>query len=143
MPFSTCAGWLANIIAVPPHIQYECEDHPAVESWEIDVHGSLHMKRAGILASSTGSYAGELWMTIHIPVSENFDGHFSDLVSRLPKGECIYAVSLLGNLNFHHGIILQGPKTARLVKQRLVQIGIYYLRNRDRPPTSEVSWVVV
>lgn len=53
MPFSARTGWLVNITAVLPHIEYGCEDHPAVLLWQIDSHGSVYIREAGRLASST------------------------------------------------------------------------------------------
>lgn len=145
MPFSAQVGWLARIVGVPAHIELACEDHPSVALWKIDINGSVRIKRAGIFASSTNLNAVELWMTIYIMRrgSEAVTCDFYKWVSELPEDQCIYAISLLRDSNYHHGLILQGYKKAWLMTQRLVRVGIYYTDNRDLPPTSRVDRVVI
>ena len=145
MPFSARVGWLANTSGVLAHIEHACQDHPSVESWKIDINGSVRIKRAGIFAASTNMNAAELWMTIYIMKngSEACTCDFYSWVSQLPEGQCIYAVSLLRDSNYHHGLILQGYKKAWLVTQRLVRVGVYFTNNRDLPRSSRVDWVVI
>ena len=132
-------------IGVPHNIQYEAEDHPAVSSWRVNLDGSVTIRRVGILASNKDSENQNLRMVICImsPKSKPQQCNFDDWVSQLPKNQSVYAVSLLRDSNFQHGIILQGIKMVRFFKQHMVRVGIFFTRAMNFPKVSYVDWLAI
>ncbi|KAL8785649.1 MAG: hypothetical protein Q9195_008546 [Heterodermia aff. obscurata] len=135
-----------GVSSVPNNIIYEIDDHPAASSWRINVDGSVSIISAGILASSNISTGMNLKMCITImsPKSEPQICSFQEWVSRLPKNRVVYAVSLLRDANFQHGIILQSvSKKTVFLLESVVRIDIFHTRTMDFPKTSFVNWLAI
>ena len=135
-----------GVSSVPSNNIYEIEDHPAVSSWRINVDGSVSIISAGVFASSNSSPCMNLEMCITImsPKSQPQICTFQEWVSRLPKNRVVYAVSLLRDANFQHGIILQSVrKKSVFLLESVVRIGIFHTRTMDLPKLSFVNWLAI
>ena len=133
MPFSATNGWFSRILGVPGSNRYTSEDHPAVKTWKIKQDGSVNIRQVGIVASTENANANEFIMSFHI----------SDQVKDLPKGACLYAVSLLRDAHRQYGLILEGYRKPWFSAQRLVKVCTFVFNGEtDLPPTTSVDWVV-
>lgn len=153
MPFSAESGWFSGITAIMPMYRYSPEDHPAVKAWSIGQDGSVEITLAGIMVSSESPNPNPYEntpMTAQV-MKKGFinksDVLFADLARELPKGVCMYAVSLLKDPQRQYGLLLEGRVRRRKFMfssptRRLVKVGTFLISNLDFPPSTKVSWVV-
>lgn len=133
MPFSATNGWFSRVLGMTSPYSYTAEDHPAVKTWKIRQDGSVDIRQAGIVASAENANAKEFITSLHI----------TDQVKDLPKGACLYAVSLLRETYGQHVLILQGYRKPWFSTQRLVKVGTaIFTDTRKFPPITSVDWVV-
>ncbi|KAL9104752.1 MAG: hypothetical protein Q9163_000364 [Psora crenata] len=142
MPFTAKSGWFGGIAGVPVKYGYLQEDHLAVKTWIIGQDGSVRIKQAGILASTEDGLDNE-------SVLRGFHSNngrpirFIDWVNDLPKGMCMFAVSLLRNSGWQQGLVVRGyRKHWYSPTQRLMKVGNFVIPDSDFPPTTKVDWMV-
>ena len=140
MPFVAESGWFGDMMGVPVKYGHLQEDHPAVQTWVIREDGSVSIKQAGILASTEDGLDNE-------SVSRVFHSdqsiRFIDWVNDLPKGMCMFAVSLLRNTGWQQGLVVRGyRKHFYSPTQRLMKVGNFVISGTDFPPITKVDWMV-
>jgi hypothetical protein len=153
MPFSATSGWFSRVVATPVLNRYTPEDHPAVKTWSIRQDGSVDITLVGVVASSEESPNLNPYedtpVTAHImkPGFTNApEVRFADLAKNIPKGVCMYAVSLLKDSQQQRGLLLEGCTRRKNFMfssstQRLVKVGTFSISNIDFPPSKKVNWV--
>ena len=133
MPFSATNGWFSRVAGMPSPYSYTAEDHPAVKTWKIRQDGSVHIRQVGIVASAENANAKEFITSLHI----------TNQVKDLPKGACLYAVSLLRETFWQHVLILQGYRKPWFSTQRLVKVCTAIFDGSSKlPPITSVDWIV-
>ena len=133
MPFSATNGWFSRVLGMPEPYSNTLEDHPAVKTWKIRQDGSVNIRQVGIIASAENANAKEFIMSMHI----------SEQIKDLPKGACLYAVSLLRETYGQHVLILQGYRKPWFSTQRLVKVCTAIFTGEAKlPPITSVDWVV-
>ncbi|RDW58345.1 hypothetical protein BP5796_12275 [Coleophoma crateriformis] len=138
-----------GIGGVPENSPFNIVDHPSVKTWVINADGSVRMRSAGIIAAKGQSKNIPYEATVMMMYC---DGSYSphpyiydldNLVQHLPNSEAVYAISLYGDANYQHGIILQGSKAFWSSVSWLVKTGVFYAYNKEMQPAEAVNWIVV
>lgn len=127
------------------YVVNETENHPAVSSWRINLDGSVNIRFAGIFASSKSPTRMNLEMLAMItPKTMPAANTFQEWISHLPKNSTVYAVSLLRDANFHHGIILLRINNKMMcLLESVVRVGVFQTQIRDFPESSFVNWLAI
>ena len=109
MPFTEESGWSRHMLAVPVSYWHLSEDHPAVQTWFIRQDGSVSIKQAGILASTEDGLDNESVLRV-FHTDEGNASRFIDWANELPKGMCMFAVSLLRTSGWQQGLVVRGHR---------------------------------
>ena len=142
MPFTSKIGWFAPMIAMPATYGYTSDDHPAVNTWTIQLDGSVEIRQAGILASTDIDRSDESYLRVFDSKKDGTPVRFIDLVNNLPKGMCMFAVSLFKSSGWQKGVLLRGHRKHLFSSiLRLVKSGTFVIPDFVFPPTTTVNWL--
>ena len=142
MPFAGESGWSGGMLTVPFKYGHLSEDHPAVQTWVIRQDGSVSIKQAGILASTEDGLDNESVLRVfHSDRGKSI--RFIDWANELPKGMCMFAVSLLRTSGWQQGLVVCGyRKHSFSPAQRLMKVANFITTGSDFPPITKVNWIV-
>lgn len=149
-----------NVTMYPFRASDSCP-HPSVPSWSLDISGVFRIKKAAVLAASTGPATPDfpievVWNCLSSGVDEHDVGDIKKWVKQQPRQLRTFAINISRNV----GLILQSrnPQTRPL---ELIKVGCYEVFDRvdedhlsrsedwldsqpvDWVPTREVDWIVL